>query len=132
MPTGAQNVLMRAYAARHDLQFLAPIHEDFWVRRFALRSLLEQLSEIEGVIMTSLFTMPSDREIRHAAFRRFHETGATLHCVIENLVVHDAASIDAAEEIYTAYLTVSKCPQFIPKTLLPPIDGYSSFSDKGL
>lgn len=131
MPTGAQNVLMRAYAARHGLLFLAPIHEDFWVRRFALRSLLEQLSEIEGVIMTSLFAMPSDQEIRHAAFKRLYESGATLHCVIENLVVHDAASIDFAEEVYMANLTISQCPRSIPKNLLPPVNGYSSFSDKG-
>lgn len=130
MSTGVQNVLMRAYAGRHGLQFLGPMHEDFWVRRFGLRSLIGELPGLEGVIMPSLFVMPSDLVARHAVFRRFNDTGAVLHFVIENLIVNNPGSIDAAEEIYMAYLTVSRCPRVVPEDLLPIVEGYSSFSNK--
>ena len=132
MPTGVQNIIMRQYAVRHGLNFLGPLHEDYWIQRFGLRNLIAQLPKLEGIIMPSLFVMPDDISSRHAIFRRVYEANASLHFVIENLVITDEASCDVAEEILLASRTITQCPRIISPNLINDCHRLVSFSSKDL
>ena len=59
---------------------------------------------------------------------RILESGATLHCVFEGLVVEDEEGVRRAEELLRMSTALDVAATRIDPTLLPPIDEVDSFS----
>ena len=90
--------------------------------------MLRKIDEIEGIVMCSLFMLPSDSARRRWIYDRFLESGAALHCVFEGIVIEDEAGVRRAEELLRMNAALDVAPTSIDPALLPPIDGIDSFT----
>ena len=88
MPVPAQNILYRDYANKHGLYLKLSVNELFFPNCYLhLQGLLEELDDLEGVLMCSIFILPQDRELREKIYQRFAESGSELHFGLESLVL---------------------------------------------
>lgn len=119
IPVPVQNLMLRDYVQRRNLLFRLSINEmQFPNCYLQLLGLLPQLPMLEGVIMCSLFMLPKDPEIRHMIYREFLRQGASLHFVMENVVIQTAGDLEGVEEILAIRDTLPACPRSIPAELV--------------
>lgn len=91
-PQRVQNLVVRDYAARRKLPFKLSLTEYAMPGcTMMLRTLLTELDELDGIILFSLFLLPSDRAQRDPIFDLILRSGKTMHAALENLVLRDAA-----------------------------------------
>lgn len=129
MPATVQNLVMRDYIARRGAQLRLSVGEYYFDNCFVqLYSMLRKLDGIEGIVMCSLFMLPSDPAKRRWIYDRFLESGAALHCVFEGIVIEDEAGVRQAEELLLMNAALDAAPAGFDPALLPPIDGIDSFS----
>ena len=119
IPVPVQNLVLRDYVQRRNLLFRLSINElQFPNCYLQLLGLLPQLATLEGVIMCSLFMLPKDPEMRRMIYREFLKQGASLHFVLENVVIQTAQDIEGVEEILAIRDTLPACPRAIPLELV--------------
>lgn len=115
IPVPVQNLMLRDYVQRRNLLFRLSINElQFPNCYLQLMGLLTQLPALEGVIMCSMFMLPKDPAARQAIYREFLRHGASLHCVMENVIIQTADDLEAVEEILAIRETLPACPRAIP------------------
>lgn len=130
IPVPGQNAVMRDYARRQGLEFKLSVNElNFPYCYLMLDVLLDQMTDLEGFIITSLFMLPNSKSARRDIFQSILDHDCSLHIVFENLVVSDGTSWAAAEDIILVAHTAKSCPKNIPANLLPLIPGFRSFTN---
>ena len=101
MPVPAQNILYREYANKHRLYFKLSINELFFPNSYLhLFSLLDELDELEGVLMCSIFMLPADVLSRQKVYSRFLDSNCELHFVLESIIIRNAEDVEELEEIF--------------------------------
>jgi len=110
-PQRVQNIVIRDYATRNGLHYLLSAVEYAMPGcHMMLGNLLDELSEIEGVICYSIFMLPVENDRRLQVYARFLENGATLHGALDNLVLESRHDIARIEDIWLARKTLDACP----------------------
>lgn len=100
-PAHVQNLVIRDYATRRGLAYLLSAVEYRMPGCFMmLEDVLCELGRIEGVVLYSLFMLPTDRDHRASVYRRVLDAGASLHAAVEDLVVADDAAARRIEETW--------------------------------
>ncbi|MEL7059118.1 MAG: LIC12192 family sporadic carbohydrate cluster protein [Acidobacteriota bacterium] len=103
VPQHVQNLVVRDYAARHGLAFRLSRVEYVMPGSFLmLESLLDELEQLDGVIVYSLFMLPSDGAARRRIWRRLLDAGRELHAAVEELAMRteaDAERLDLLLEV---------------------------------
>lgn len=100
-PQQVQNLVIRDYAARQKIQFLLSATEYAMPGCYMmLESALEELREIEGIILFSLFMLPLDRERRRSVFDRVLSNGAILHSALEGVVLKNENDLALVEDLF--------------------------------
>jgi sporadic carbohydrate cluster protein (TIGR04323 family) len=129
MPATVQNLVMRDYITRAGAQLRLSVGEYYFDNCYVqLYSMLRKLDELEGIVMCSLFMLPSDPAKRRWIYDRFLESGAALHCVFEGLVIKDEETMQRAEDLLQMNAALDVAPTTIDPALLPPIDGVDTFT----
>jgi len=101
MPVPAQNILYREYSNRLGLHFKLSVNELFFPDCFLnLFSLLKELEEIEGVLMSSIFMLPSDQVLRSNVYQLMLDQDSEIHFVLENIIISTQKDIDNLELIF--------------------------------
>ena len=101
MPVSAQNILYRDYANKHGLHFKLSVNELFFPNCYLhLQGLLEELDDLEGILMCSIFMLPQDRELRERIYKRFSESGGELHFVLESIVLRTRRDMEELETLF--------------------------------
>jgi sporadic carbohydrate cluster protein (TIGR04323 family) len=99
-PQRVQNLVVRDYAARHDLPFRLSVTEYAMAGcTMMFESLLDELETLDGIILFSLFTLPGRPERRQRAFDRVLAAGKSLHAALEQLVIRASGDAGAWEDI---------------------------------
>ena len=97
-PQHVQNLVIRDYASRHRLHYLLSATEYAMPGCYMnLQAVLEELSEIEGIVCFSLFMLPERAERRRLIYEQVFDAGASLHGALENMPVanrQDAARLE--------------------------------------
>ncbi len=102
-PQSVQNLVIRDYAARRGLAYRLSAAEYAMPGSYlVLESVLDELATLEGVIMYSLFMLPSRSERRHRVYRRVLDAGCTLHGAIEDMAIADEDGVARAEDLILA------------------------------
>lgn len=115
IPVPVQNLVLRDYAARKGLFFKLPINENSFPHSYlVLEALLRQLGDLEGILACSMFMLPERAERRRRVYNQFLKQGATLHLVLEDMVIRTPADIAPVEEILTVYHLLPHCPTSVP------------------
>ncbi len=118
IPVPVQNLVLRDYVQRRNLFFRLSINElQFPNCYLQLLGLLPQLPMLEGVIMCSLFMLPKESGMRQTIYREFLKHGASLHFVMENVIIQMAGDIDSVEEILAIRETLPACSRTLPLDL---------------
>ena len=102
MPVPAQNILYRDYANKYDLYLKLSVNELFFKDCFLhLFAMLEELEELDGVLMCSIFMLPEDTKLRQKVYERFLESDCELHFVLESIIIKNTNNVDELEQIFT-------------------------------
>ncbi len=100
-PQHVQNLIVRDYAARHQLPYLLSATEYAMPGAYmVLDSVLETASSLQGVICYSLFMLPAKPERRRTIYRRLFDAGCSLHGAIEGMAVLNEADALRLEDIF--------------------------------
>ncbi len=130
IPAGQQNTILSSYAGRNGLTFLLSIQELNFVGSYImLNELLHQANELEGIIMTSLFQLPEDTDMRNSAVKSCLQAGCEIHFVFENLILRNVEEVSRMDTIRNVVNIIGHCPRLIPQELQPDFLPYASFTD---
>lgn len=89
-PQHIQQLVIRDYCAKRGMQFLLSATEYCMEGcTLILDAVLDELDTLEGMVMYSLYQMPTDKNKREHMYRTLFEHGCSLHCAAENIAIHD-------------------------------------------
>ncbi len=76
-----------------------------------LNGVINELSMFEGLLATSMYMLPKRAERRRAIYKRILDQDASLHFVLEDVVIRTRADIEPVEEILSIYHVLPQTPQ---------------------
>jgi sporadic carbohydrate cluster protein (TIGR04323 family) len=110
-PQHVQNLVVRDYAQRNDLDYLLSATEYAMDGCYMnLETVLGELERIRGIICFSLFMLPKSADKRQQLYRRIFDTGADLHGALENMAIKTAEDIARLEDIFLVDRHAARAP----------------------
>jgi sporadic carbohydrate cluster protein (TIGR04323 family) len=99
-PQHVQNIVIRDYARRKNLQYLLSAVEHTMPGSYMiLEDLLDELPRLNGIICYSIFMLPSDEARRSDIYDRVLREGCDMHAAVEEIALASKADIQAIEDI---------------------------------
>jgi sporadic carbohydrate cluster protein (TIGR04323 family) len=99
-PQHVQNIVIRDYARRKNLQYLLSAAEHTMPGSYMiLEDLLDELPRLKGIICYSIFMLPPDESRRRDIYNRVLREGCDLHAAVEELTIASNDDIQAVEDI---------------------------------
>jgi sporadic carbohydrate cluster protein (TIGR04323 family) len=99
-PQHVQNIVIRDYARRKNLQFLLSAVEHIMPGSYMiLEDLLDELPRLSGIICYSIFMLPPDEGRRREIYDRVLREGSDLHAAVEEIAIASKDDIGAGEDI---------------------------------
>jgi sporadic carbohydrate cluster protein (TIGR04323 family) len=99
-PQHVQNIVIRDYARRKNLQFLLSAVEHIMPGScMILEDLLDELPRLNGIICYSIFMLPPDERRRREVYDRVLREGCNLHAAVEEIAIASNDDIQAVEDI---------------------------------
>ncbi len=113
-PQHVQNLVIRDYAARNGLDFkLSATEYTMDGCYLMLEAVLDDLANLDGIILYSVFMLPRDPARRNAVYRSVFDSAKTLHGALENLQLSDGDDVQWLEDIFlVAQFAPSTAPSF--------------------
>jgi len=110
-PQRVQNLVVRDYAQRRGLTYrLSATEYAMPGSAMMLRTLLDELATIDGIILFSLFTLPADARRRRAIYDRVLAAGKTLHAALEGMVLRDERDVREWDDLIAIDATLAATP----------------------
>ena len=101
MPQHVQNLVIRDYARRHEINFKLSATEYVMPGcSLMLNGVLNELHLLDGIILYSLFMLPDDRTERQRIYSRVFEADAELHAAVEEFRIADESDARRVEDIW--------------------------------
>lgn len=111
-PQHVQNLVIRDYCARIEKPFLLSATEYAMPGCFMmLERVLQDLPDVEGIVLYSLFMLPDERARRAHVWETVLEQGAILHAAVEGYEIRNAEDVQRAEDIWRIHETMPHCMQ---------------------
>jgi sporadic carbohydrate cluster protein (TIGR04323 family) len=102
VPQRVQNLVIRTCAERHDLTYLLSATEYYMDDCYMmLKSTLEELGQIEGVIFYSTYQLPSDVNERMKIYDKVLSSKKGLRFALEDLALFNENDINLIEDLKT-------------------------------
>jgi len=99
-PQHVQNIVIRDYAKRKNLQYLLSAVEHIMPGSYMiLEDLLDELPKLNGVICYSIFMLPPDEARRREIYDRILREGCDLHAAVEEISLASKDGIQTVEDI---------------------------------
>jgi len=99
-PQHVQNIVIRDYARRKNLQYLLSAVEHIMPGSYMiLEDLLDELPRLNGIICYSIFMLPPDERRRREVYDRVLREGCNLHAAVEEIAIASNDDIGAVEDI---------------------------------
>ena len=109
VPQHVQNIVIREYCQRHGLAYLLSATEYAMPSCYMmLEDALNELDQIDGIAMYSIFLLPRRQSRRLQIYRRVLDAGASLHGAVESIAIRTAADIQAIEDIWMVQEVISR------------------------
>jgi sporadic carbohydrate cluster protein (TIGR04323 family) len=119
-PQGVQNLVIRDYAQRNGLTYLLSAVEYAMPGCYMnLETVLEEIDQIEGVLLFSLFMLPERAERRRAVYDRVLATGVSLHGALENLSLCEEGDIQRIEDIIAVERLAGRATEAVSRKVAP-------------
>ncbi|QAU46431.1 LIC12192 family sporadic carbohydrate cluster protein [Bradyrhizobium guangzhouense] len=99
-PQHVQNIVIRDYARRKNLQYLLSAAEHIMPGSYmVLEDILDELPRLNGLILYSIFMLPADEARRREIYDRVLREGCDLHAAVEEITLSSREGIQAVEDI---------------------------------
>lgn len=103
-PQHIQQLVIRDYCQKNNMHFLLSVVEYKMPGcSMMLEQVIDELSDIEGMVVYSILTLPVKKEVRQKLYNKILSTGKTLHAAVENMVIKTKEDIDRLEDIFMVY-----------------------------
>jgi sporadic carbohydrate cluster protein (TIGR04323 family) len=106
-PQHVQNIVLRDYCNRNGHQLLLAATEyAMESSTLILETVLQELEQIDGIVMYSLFQLPRDATERRHVMERVISAGRSIHFAVEGICVQDVPSANSVEEYWRVKLAI--------------------------
>jgi sporadic carbohydrate cluster protein (TIGR04323 family) len=100
-PQHVQNIVIRDYARRKNLQYLLSAAEHIMPGSYmVLEDILDELPRLNGLILYSILMLPPDEARRRQIYDRVLREGCDLHAAVEEITLSSRQGIQAVEDIF--------------------------------
>jgi len=111
-PQHVQNLVIRDYCARIEKPFLLSATEYTMPNCFMmLERVIQEVADIEGVVLYSLFMLPDNRKRRARVWDTILAEGAVLHAAVEGYEIRTKEDTQRVEDIWRIHETLPDCAQ---------------------
>ena len=101
VPQHVQNIVIRDYCSRHGFEYLLSAAEYAMDDcHLVFEQIMEKLSDIDGIVLYSLFQLPSEDNERKKIFDRILSNKKSLHFAVEDLCANSLAKLKIIEDIW--------------------------------
>lgn len=99
-PQHVQNIVIRDYAKRKNLQYLLSATEHTMAGSYmVLEDILDELPRLHGLILYSIFMLPPEEARRREIYDRVLREGCDLHAAVEEIRLSTREDVQAVEDI---------------------------------
>lgn len=99
-PQHVQNIVIRDYARRKHLLYLLSAAEHTMPGSYmVLEDILDELPQLRGLILYSIFMLPPDEARRRQIYDRILREGCDLHAAVEEITLSSPKDIQAVEDV---------------------------------
>lgn len=101
VPQHIQNIILRDYCKKKDINFLLSATE-YAVDKstYILFELVKDFRNYNGIVLYSVFQLPSEKKLRHQLFKKTIEKKKELHFACENIVAKTKVDFEEIERIF--------------------------------
>jgi sporadic carbohydrate cluster protein (TIGR04323 family) len=101
VPQHIQNIVIRDYCEKNNLQFLLSASEYAMENSHLIFTLLlDELNSIDGIALYSIFQLPENTEQRELIYKKVLSLGKTLHFCVEGLKISNTDEKQRIENIW--------------------------------
>lgn len=109
-PQHVQNLVIRDFCAKKGKQFLLSATEYAMPNCYMmLERVFDELPQVEGVVLYSLFMMPHDRARRTKMWTKLRNSGGVLYAAVEGYKIETDDDVRAVENIWRLHETMPLC-----------------------
>ena len=113
VPQHVQNIIIRDYCSKKDIQYLLSATEYAMKNStLMLRQLIRDLPSSDGIVAYSIFQMPEDDDERLSIFDSVLALKKEIHFAVEGLCLYDNQSRDHIENMWQVKKTLPNCNFF--------------------
>jgi sporadic carbohydrate cluster protein (TIGR04323 family) len=107
-PQHIQQLVIRDYCAKRNMQFLLSATEYCMPGcTLILDAVLAELDSLEGIVMYSLYQMPTEKHKRERMYEALFSKGCSLHCAAESISIATAEDAARVEDIWSVAKVMS-------------------------
>jgi sporadic carbohydrate cluster protein (TIGR04323 family) len=115
IPVPVQALVLRDYCARNGYLYKLHANENVFPNSYmVLEGMINELDRFEGLLAASMFMMPRRAERRRKIYEATLAQGASLHFVLEDVVIRNVPDIESVEEILSIHNLLPTAPRQIP------------------
>ncbi|NER34659.1 MAG: sporadic carbohydrate cluster protein, LIC12192 family [Oscillatoria sp. SIO1A7] len=110
VPQHVQNLVIRDYCDRHNLQYLLSATEYAMTgSHLMLEQVLNELPDLDGVVAYSLFQLPEDPLQRQRIYDKTIELNKKFYFAVEGLQMGNSNECDRIETLWQIRQTLPNC-----------------------
>ncbi len=119
IPVPVQALVLRDYCARNGYLYKLHANENVFPNSYmVLEGMIHDLDRYEGLLATSMFMMPKRSERRRRIYDSVLDQGASLHFVLEDMIVRKLSDIEPIEEILSIHNLLPESPKILSEQSL--------------
>jgi len=101
VPQNVQNIVLRDYCKKKDIEFLLSSTE-YTMKNCSLilSEIIEKYTEYDGIIFYSLLQMPADQKERNKLYKKTLKNKKQIHFVLENFIARKKKDFNELEKIF--------------------------------
>ena len=113
VPQHVQNLVIRDYCERNQLQFLLSATEHAMPNcHLIFEQILNELSDLQGLVAYSLFQLPENEGRREHIYQRLLQQNKSLHFAVEGLSANTEYAFERIETLWRIRQTLPLCATF--------------------
>ncbi|WP_036096976.1 LIC12192 family sporadic carbohydrate cluster protein [Leptospira weilii] len=110
VPQHVQNIVIRDYCQKNGLHYLLSATEYAMEDcHLILQQVLDELANLDGMILYSLFQLPMDFESRNRFYDRILSSRKTCYFAVEGLKLNDREDAERIEDLWKIKLILPYC-----------------------
>jgi sporadic carbohydrate cluster protein (TIGR04323 family) len=110
-PQRVQNLVIRSHATRHGLPFKLSLVEYAMPGSYMmLRTLLDELPRLDGIIIFSMFMLPQRSAVRADVYAGVLGAGVQLHAALEDVIIRYSTDVPLFEDTLAVAAALRSAP----------------------